>query len=324
MATLVADIGATHARFQLADKTTLIGQPLVLETLGFAQARQMLKKAIAELGNPALEGAVLALAGPRAPDTGAIQITNTGLAFTPGEVRDTLDCPAFLVNDFFALAHAVPGCEQVVQIGGSQLDRGVKALLGPGTGLGMATLVPTPNATDEGSSRSSGWWVLASEGGHADLAPGSFLEAELWGLLMQSHGHVSWETVLSGVGIKNLYAAVCAVWGSTPENLTAEAISTRGVSMDDPVCHQTLETFCALLGAAAGSLALTVGATGGVYIGGGIVPQIVEFAQTSPLRRRFDERGDLTDYAQNIALWIIIEQTPGLRGALEYFDLVRE
>lgn len=311
MTILVADIGATNARFQLGSADRLVGEPVVLETDSFAQAEVMLRQAVRQLGEPDLQGAVLALAGPVYEGVQSVEITNTGLRIERRVAQQALGCEALLINDFVALAHAIPDCGDLVQIGTVEHAphaQGVKALLGPGTGLGMATLVPIRDA----------WHVLSSEGGHADLAPGSFLEAELWGILAQSHGQVGWETVLSGAGLTNLYVAICAIWGSKPEELTAATISTRGVRMDDPVCHQTLETFCGLLGAAAGNLALTVGATGGVYICGGIAPRIIDFIQTSPLRRRFEERGDLSDYARRIATWVVVEQAPGLRGAHEY------
>ena len=157
--------------------------------------------------------------------------------------------------------------------------------------------------------------MVASEGGHADLAPGSHLEAELWGLLTAEHGHVCWETVLCGSGLQRLYGAVSALWGSRPQPLSAEQISSQGQSMADPVCHQTLETFCSLLGAAAGNLALTVAASGGVYLAGGIVPSMLEFVLASPLRRRFEERGEMSSFVKQIPLLIITEENPGLSGA---------
>jgi glucokinase len=308
MTTLVADIGATNARFQLAQGEVLVDAPLILRTAEFDRAESLLERALDALGRVDITGAVLAVAGPIEEAAARVELTNTGLLFERWTLAAALDCDVLLINDFFALAHAVPDCTELVQIGGGQSAPGPKALLGPGTGFGMATLVPLD----------SGWHVLPSEGGHADLAPGSFLESEIWGLLTQAHGHVSWETVLSGSGLVNLYRAVSSLWGGAPDDLSAADITNRGASMDDPVCHQTLETFCALLGAAAGNLALTVTATGGVYIGGGIAPRMIDFIQSSPLRRRFEERGDLSEFARNIPLWVMVEAEPGLRGALSF------
>jgi glucokinase len=132
---------------------------------------------------------------------------------------------------------------------------------------------------------------------------------------MEHHQHVCWETVLSGSGLQNLYAAMCALWGMRPGDMSPADITAQGQEMADPVCHQTLETFCALLGAAAGNLAVTVAATGGVYIGGGIVTRMLEFVRSSPLRRRFEERGAMTEFVKPIPLLVITEPQPGLLGA---------
>jgi glucokinase len=159
------------------------------------------------------------------------------------------------------------------------------------------------------------WRVLASEGGHADLAPGNPLEQEVLSVLLARHGSVCWETVLSGPGLKNLYETVALMWGSEPAGLTPEEISAAGVNADDPICHQTLELFFAFLGAAAGNLALTLCARGGVYVAGGIVPTLREFARQSPLRRRFDERAGLEEYVVDIPLYLVLDEYPGLLGA---------
>src|SRR5690606_31087302 len=99
-------------------------------------------------------------------------------------------------------------------------------------------------------------------------------------------------------------------------DLTAEQISARGVNATEPVCHQSLELFFALLGSAAGNLALTVCAYGGVYIAGGIVPNLADFAEESPMRRRFEERGRMSDMVRPIPLFLIEEDSPGMIGAL--------
>ncbi len=305
---LVADIGATNARFQYCDSGMLVDAPLVLKTTRFDAASDLLCAAMAELGPADIDSALLAIAGPVNDEQTSreIQVTNTGLRFSDQYCAAVLGCSTYLANDFYALAHGVPYFSSLVQIGGDDVVKGTKALLGPGSGLGMATLVP---------DRDGHWQVLASEGGHADLAPGSHLEAELWGLLMTDLGHVSWESVLCGAGLQQLYTTMCTLWGASPEALSPQQISARGMTMADPVCHQTLETFCGLLGAAAGNLALTVAAVGGVYIGGGIVPQMLEFVQSSPLRRRFEERGALSGYVEAIPLFVITEDNPGLQGA---------
>ena len=310
---LVADVGATHARFALATDGDL-GEPLVLATGGFRESGELIKAAMAALAVDRVDEACFAVAGPVVD--GLVEVTNGGLRFDAAALGAMLETPVSIVNDFHALAMAVPELQRLEAIGGDPArgsQRGVKAVLGPGSGLGMSVLLPRD---------SGGWQVLASEGGHADLAPGNPLEQELLTVLLTKHPGVCWETVLSGPGLKNLYEAVAVLWGATPETLTAEDISRRGVTADDPVCHQTLELFFALLGAAAGNLALTVCAHAGVYIGGGIVPALADFARSSPMRRRFEERVELESLVAAIPLFLILDPYPGLTGALACLERV--
>ena len=314
---LLADVGATHTRLALAGPTGLQGQAVRLATVDFSDAAGLLAAAQRWLDIHDLSGACVVLAGPVERQIGSL--TNGRLCLDAADLTRQLGCPVKLVNDFCALALSLPMLQSLRQIGGhasptlarsavpSAEPSAVKVVIGPGSGLGMGILVP----------ESGGWRALASEGGHGDLAPGSHLEMELLALLQAEHGHVSWESVLSGPGLVRLYRAVCALWGVRAETVTPEWISANGVDAAEPVCHQTLEVFFGLLGGAAGNLALVLGAKGGVYIGGGIVPQLADFAAASPLRRRFEERGPLSSYAADIPMWIIMDPEPGLLGALE-------
>lgn len=301
---LVADVGATNARFCRAGEGGLVGQPVHLQTAEQRDSGALVAAALGQLQNPAVAAVALAVAGPVSGGRG--ELTNGTLEFDAAALSRDLGCRVIVVNDFQALAQALPDLHHLVQIGGGEPPRAVKAVLGPGSGLGMGVLAPVGD----------GWQVLASEGGHGDLAPGTPLETEILGLLQQQHGHVSWEMVLSGPGLVRLYGAVCRIWGSVPEELLAEEITGRGATASDPVCHQTLEVFFSLLGGAAGNLALTVCAEGGVYIGGGIVPDLVAFAQESPLRRRFEERGPMSELVRKVPLYLICDPDPGLSGAL--------
>lgn len=313
---LIADIGATHARFARYDPVgapageglgALVGEKVVLATSEYGSATDLVADALGALGEPTCAGACFAVAGP--VGGGEVQITNGGLCFEETALAAAHGFDIRLINDFYAVAMAVPSLKKVERIGGRDTSRdepGVMAVLGPGSGLGMGVLVPL----GEG-----GWQVLASEGGHSDLAPGNHLEQEVLGILQAQHGSVCWETAVSGPGLVNLYRAVSMMWGSKPRDLTPEDVSRQGCDADDPVCHQTLELFFGFLGAAAGNLALTICARSGVYIGGGIVPALRDFAVTSPLRRRFDERAELSDYVADIPLNLILDEDPGLFGA---------
>ena len=307
---LVADIGATNARFCLSEAGTLLSDGWSGQTSHYDQATALLEAACASLGvqGESLESAVLAVAGPLHENR--LELTNTGLVFDQTACTDTLQCPTRLVNDFYALASGVPYLTELTQIGGVASSAPTKVVLGPGSGLGMATLAWLRDA----------WHVIPGEGGHADLAPGNHLESELWSVLTAQFGQVSWERVLSGPGLINLYGAMCATWGSPAEDLSAGEITERGVAMTDLVCHQTLETFAGLLGAVAGNMALSTGALGGVYIGGGIAPRLLEFLQASPMRRRFEEKGQMSAYVKPIPIYVIEDVQAGLRGANACFD----
>lgn len=305
---LVADIGGTHARFALADAQGQLARSVVLATQEMGSAHELVTRALTMLEVETPKRICLAVAGPIRD--GRARITNHGAVFDSTELSRQLSASVLLVNDFVALAHSVPYLRSLRQIGGdaSTTEQGVKALIGPGSGCGMATLLHVAGQ----------YRVFPSEGGHADLAITNALEAELWIALSRRVPHVCWEAVLSGPGLVNLYSALCEVWGVDASDLTAAQISAAGVDVADPICHQTLELFFGFLGTAAGSLAVTTLATGGVYIGGGIVPRLEEFAIGSPLRRRFDERGMLSEVVRQIPLYLVLDEMPGLAGAARY------
>lgn len=301
---LVADIGATHARFAGAGDGGLVGPPLLLRTGDFATQEALLARVLEWSGAGRPDAACLAIAGP--VENGRGRITNGSLTFDAGALTAALGCPVYLINDFQALARGLPELGKLQRIGGGQpADGGLKAVLGPGSGLGMSMLMPLDG----------GWRVLPSEGGHADLAPGNPLEMELLGILEGDRGHVCWEDVLSGPGLVRLYQAVGRLWGGEVEPVAPEWITARGITAEEPICHQTLEVFCGLLGSAAGNLALTTWATGGVYLGGGILPAMADFLADSPLRRRFEERGAMSGRFREVPLYLILDPAPGLVGA---------
>jgi glucokinase len=301
-ARLIADIGATNARFGVV--TAGAWRVETLATADYQDTAALVSAACTALAVDAFADCCIAIAGPVVNGEGSI--TNGQLHFSASELGARLGCEVLLVNDFHAQAMALPHLTSLQQLGGSVQKSGTRVVLGPGSGLGVGVLL----------SLDGRWRVLPSEAGHADLAPGGMLELEVMSLLHQQFDQVCWETVLSGPGLINLYQAVSAIWGSKPEALTAEQISELGADAADPVCHQTLEMFLGWLGSAAGNLALTFCARGGVYIAGGIVPRLGEIITDSPLRRRFDERAVLGDYVRDIPLYVVTQENPGLRGAL--------
>lgn len=310
MPRLIADIGATNARFWRVCDDFKVAARWDTSTQRAQSVPRLLDAAMQQLGGDFTQ-ALFAVAGPVLSDH-AIAVTNADLVFQVPDCVDHLGCPVHLVNDFHALARGLPDFEKLRQIGGISPRAGApKVVLGPGSGLGMASLVPVPVSHGRAT-----WAVVAGEGGHADMSPTSHLETELWSILSQENGQVSWESVLSGAGILNLYRATSIMWGAQPDDRSPEDICDSGVSMTEPICHQTMELFASLLGCCAGNLALTSGAQGGVYIAGGIAPKITDFLAVSPLRRRFEEKGPMSDYMQAIPIYVVEDESPGLIGAL--------
>jgi glucokinase len=303
---LVGDIGGTNARLAFADAAGHLSHLRVYPSADYASGATLIKQFLHEEGDRSVAGCCIAIAGPVIAGHG--RLTNGRAICDEGELAAVIgNTHSLLINDFTAVGHALPALEtnSLRTIGPGLAASGTKAALGPGTGLGMGFVVPDGDR----------WRVLPSEGGHGSFAPSDPLETEVFAYLQHQHGFVAWETVLCGPGLVNLYQAVCSVWGASAEVLTASDITTRALTIDDPICHQTLEMFCNLLGTAAGNLALTVCATGGVYLAGGILPRIGDFLAESQFRRRFDDRGPLSAYIKAIPTYLVLEHELGLRGA---------
>ena len=228
---------------------------------------------------------------------------------------------ATLLNDLQAIAHAVPHLRadelRTIKPGRAQ-PRGAMAVIAPGTGLGEAFLAWS----------GSGYLALPSEGGHADFAPGDVLQIELLRYLRERHGHVGYERVCSGMGVPNIYdflrdsgraaesAVLAAKLGQAPDRtplIVQEAL--RGPD-GDALCQLTLRTFVSILGAEAGNLALKVLATGGVYLGGGIAPRIVERLEDGTFGRAFVSKGRFADALERIPVHVVVTRAALLGAAI--------
>jgi glucokinase len=216
-----------------------------------------------------------------------------------------------LVNDFTALALALPAlrADELRQVGGRAVrpDAAI-GLIGPGTGLGVSGLLP------DGRGH---WLPLQGEGGHITLAPTTPREHAVLERLAARYGHVSAERAVCGRGLVDLHQAVLAIEGQAgaPEKTAAE-ITQAALHGSDAACVEALEHFCAFLGNAAGNLALTLGAQGGVYIGGGIVPRLGAWFDRSPFRARFEAKGRFTSLLAGIPVFVIdAQRSPALLGA---------
>lgn len=314
---LVADIGGTHARFGLvAAGTRAATRVRSLATADHdgptAAARAYLAAVAAESGDgwEPPRTAAFAVATPVAGDR--IAFTNRGAwAFSRAALQRELGLRELVVvNDFEALALALPRLrpEQLRSwpgCGDFAAAAGTLAVVGPGTGLGVAGLVRSQH----------GFVAVAGEGGHATLAPADDFESELLARVRRSHGHVSAERLLSGIGLPVLHAALADLLGqplAAGDAPDAAAI----VGGSDALATRTVDTFCALLGGFAGSVALTFGARGGLAIGGGIVPRLGDRFFASRFRERFDAKGRFRSYLQAVPTAVVVDTHAALDGAV--------
>lgn len=348
---LVADIGGTNARFGwVAAPGAPVSQVRKLAVRDYAGPAQAAQAYLAQLAQPT-QPAAAADGDARAPRHAAFAVatavshdrvvfTNSHWDFSRAEVQAALGLQSLLIlNDFESLALSLPGLGPAqlrahprIQPGADPLAAGgVLAVVGPGTGLGVGAVVPIASA-GPGADRGAGpgavrWVALPGEGGHATLAPASDLESALLACVRRSHAHVSAERLLSGIGLPVLHQGLALVHGSAATVLSAAEIVARGEAaaavhsgvaggpVFDPLCSQTLDLFCALLGGFAGNVALTLGARGGVFIGGGIVPRFADRFFASAFRQRFEAKGRFQPYLAAIPSALITDTLAALGGA---------
>jgi glucokinase len=238
----------------------------------------------------------------------AIAFTNSDWRFSRSQLATDLGLDGLLVlNDFEALALSLPRLKpaQIRSDGRPMPLPGTLAVIGPGTGLGVAGVVPSR----------SGWVPVPGEGGHVSLAPGDDFESALLARVRTRYGHVSAERLLSGIGLPTLHGVVAEVLGMAAQGLSTEEIVEHGTKGRDPLSERTLDVFCALLGSFAGNVALTLGARGGVFVGGGIVPRLGELFFRSAFRERFEAKGRLRPYLEAIPTALITDTLAALCGA---------
>ena len=222
-----------------------------------------------------------------------------------------------IVNDLEAVAAGLPdfGLANTRLIGPDGAVPGAPmAIISPGTGLGMACLVSGPG----------GRCVVTSEGGHAALAATSDHQDRLIAALRRSFGRVSAERVLSGPGLVNLYGAIAELEGGSASARTPRDVTEAAFDRSSPTARAAVDSFCAFLGAVAGDVALTFGALGGVYIGGGIVPRFVDYLAQSTFREQFASKGRLRSYVERIPTRVILHPNPAFVGLMSLARLARD
>ncbi len=303
---IVADIGGTRTRLAMVDDTGAPGDPLVLRNDDFDGLEAVLRHFLdRNPGAGPLRGAAVAVA---APVTGKdVVMTNRDWHFNVDALRDALGLEFLTaVNDFTAVAMALPylAPQDMLKIGGGEPTQGAAmAALGPGTGLGVSGLIPGPG----------GWNAIGGEGGHVTLAGVTPEEIAVIDRMRTRYSHCSAERLICGVGLVNLYEALLDVRGLPGKRPQPDEIGELAAS-GDTTAGDALETMFCLLGSVAGNLALTLGARGGVYLAGGILPEHRARFIDSGFRARFEDKGRYRAYLSAIPTYLLVARTPALTG----------
>lgn len=307
---LLADIGGTYARFTLETATGVFTHATSLRCAEHADFHAAVTAYLGGLPAglaPAIEHAAIAIANPVEGD--AVRMTNYHWQFSIEQMRQRLGLATLVVvNDFTALAMALPRLApaQRRQVGGGQArENSVIGVLGAGTGLGVSGLIPLAD----------GYVALGTEGGHTSFAPRDEREIAILRYGLTQFPHLSFERLLSGPGLEMIYRALCQHAGRPAEALAAPEITRRALEGDDAFCTETLQAFCSVLGTTASNLAVTLGALGGIYIGGGIVPRLGEWFDRSGFRARFEDKGRFSDYCKAIPTFVVTAEHATFNGA---------
>jgi len=317
---LAGDIGGTHARLAVFQEEK--GRPrLLAETVFPSQQYQGLEPIVVEYLRTLDSDVGVGCLGVACPiDEGICHLTNLGWDLRTEGFGERVGLKKVkIINDFEAVGYGVPVLNEdqvAVLQGGTPHEDGPVALIGAGTGLGQAFLLWSDGK----------YSVHPSEGGHADFAPAETTQWEFLRYLGRRYGHVSWERVVSGQGLVEAYRFLSEI-GRVPEGEevrreleegesdAAEVISRHALGGADPLSGEAMNTFLYAFGAQAGNLALTVRATGGVYIGGGIAPKILPFLKAGPFLEAFRRKGRLSEFLHDVPVRVIVDDRAGLLGA---------
>ncbi len=305
-AKLIADIGGTNARFALA-RDGRVEHLTVLPTGDYKTLQDAARAFLAKLpADIKVTRGAIDMAGPVTGDT--VHLTNSGWSFSIAQARAELGFTDLkVVNDFAAAALGIPllAPSDCVKIGrGTPIEHGPIGVIGPGTGLGVATL----------TFAAGRWMVLPGEGGHATLPAATREESAIIDILRDRFGHVSAERALSGQGLQNLHWALAQVRGIVAPPLTDHEITAAALAGSDMLCGRVIDLFCDMLGTVAGNLAITLGASGGIFLIGGILPRIADRFAVSGFRGRFEDKGRLSDYMRPIPTYLVTHDNPALLG----------
>jgi len=307
MQRLIADIGGTNARFALVDDAGRLIEEQRLRVADFAGPAAAAKHVLA---GRAVEEAVLAVATP--VETDEVGFTNSPWRFRISALPGAIGVERVaVINDFVAQALALPHLADadLVKIGPGEIDpERPKGAIGPGTGLGVAGLVPFGGR----------WRPLPSEGGHTSFAPNDRRECAILAHLLDEHAHVSDERLISGPGLVTLARAIAGLDGLDFAATTPEEVARRAKAGSCPASKEAVWRLSGMLGSAAGDLALTLGALGGIYVCGGVCLELGALFDHDHFRARFETKGRLKPYLAAIPTYLVTNPRTGLIGAAHH------
>jgi len=313
---IVADVGGTNGRFGLvthrdADTGHIeVENQHVFPCAEFDRFEHMLASYISSLEGVVPTAACIAIAGPVTGDH--FHMTNLPWDFSIETVRKKLGLDRLeFMNDFAALAYSalyMEGDELPVLHVGKPIKNAPRAVVGPGTGLGVAGLV----------NASGRWYPIPGEGGHVTFAPASQKQLEIRKVIEPTDKHISAERFICGKGLANIYKALTVINGSEFEPLDPSEITMRALQRSDATCLETLSFFFEMLGSAAGNVCMTFGAWGGVYLGGGILPKVESELADSGLLASFIDKGRMGALLENVPVYLMKGDKPALSGAAHW------
>jgi len=305
---LIADIGGTNARFALVDSPDALPyEPKTLPCADYVTLADAAEAYLDQVGGPRPKTAAISIATPVTGD----QLKMTNHVWTPSirQTRESLGLTSLrIINDYTALALSLPHLtdDDYQQVGGEQSPQGqIMAVLGPGTGLGVSGVIQVGKH----------WAPLQGEGGHVSYGPIDKHEAGIIEIIRKKYDHVSAERLVSGPGLSLLYQSIAEFHCFQAQALEPKDITAMAIEKKSPAAIEAVAMFCAILGTVAGNLALTLGARAGIFIGGGIIPQLGEYFHNSPFRSRFENHGRLGQYLEKIPTYVIRSKYPTLCGA---------
>lgn len=314
---LISDIGGTNARFSLEVKPYEYESTKVFACKDFKTLSDAVNEYLQQIGmNGKVKYASLALPTPVIDDS-IFMVNSPWQTVSQSQTRTETGFEKLIfLNDWHAMALAVPHIpkENLVRVGGTEKPNQSKPklVIGPGTGLGMASLIRHPLGE---------YLAIASECGRSSFPPVNEEEIELWSFVHKRFSHVSAERFISGPGLQLIYEGLCQINDKIITTLPSPSeITERGISGKDWLCQRTVDIFCRMLGTVASNVAVALNSFGGVYIGGGIIPKILDYFMQSEFRSRFEDKGRYRPFLVKMPVYVITHEFPAFLGASHALD----